>query len=377
MANPATLVAERPPRPAPPSGDGSTQGPLVDINSFPRAADKRLKSFDERNLAFGTSAKQVGPISVAPIGFMRHIVIVIETDGTGVGTGATPTADFPWNVLQSVNLVDTAGQPLTLLQGYQLYQSNKRGGYFGFDDPAAYPSNVAMTGTGGEFSFKYRIPVEISAREGLGALPNQTSASTFKVNYTLAPEADVYLTSPLTTTPGVNVRCYLEAWSLPRDFDLNGIQNAVRPPNPGTTQMWSSSTVNVSAGQQSIVIDRVGNHIRNLGLIYRVAGVRNSADFPAEMRMEHDSKIKFEKSKLLWIDEMFEHYGTPADTGVFWIDMIHDMDGRAGHEARNLWLPTNSGTRLELNGIWGGAGGVLEVITNDVLVRDADIQAGV
>jgi hypothetical protein len=383
MANPATLVSEAPPRPAPAASTGGEGAPIPIINPFPRAADKVFKPFDDRTLTLvapaGSSAQRQGPVSVVPMGYARAIVLLVEATG-GTGVAAVAHGDAPWNALQSISIEDTAGRPIVgPLSGYQLFQANKRGGYLGFNNPDAYPSFQAVQ-TNGNFAFKVRIPLEITPRDALGALPNQTSASTFKVFYSLSPAADIYTTAPTTAPTSVRVRCFLEAWSQPRDFAPDGTQNAMRPPAAGTVQFWTASNVNVSPGEQRITLQRVGNHLRNLGLIYyndNVPRIRESAEFPDFIRLEMDNKILFEIPKSVWVDQMFERYGFAADTGVFWLDFIHDMDGRAGHEGRNLWLPTTSGTRLDVIGNFTGTGGVLQILTNDVLVRDAEIAAGV
>lgn len=52
------------------------------------------------------------------------------------------------------------------------------------------------------------IPVEITSRDGLGSLPNLTSAATYKLFYSINSSGNIYSTPPATTKPGVRVKCY-------------------------------------------------------------------------------------------------------------------------------------------------------------------------
>lgn len=341
------------------------------VNPFVRAATEHRQNFHDRTTAIGSSAVQVGPIDVAAHGFMRNIVLEVETDGTGAGA-STFREDAPWNVLQNISLEDVNGRPIVgPLDGYDLYLINKWGGLGaaqGVFDPASYPS-YELTTTAGVMKFKLRIPVEITSRDGLGSLPNLTASATYKLKYTVAAEGTVWSSAPATTTPGVRVRAWLESWSQPRATDARNVANETMPPMVGTTQFWSKQSVNVSAGEQRIKFTRMGNLLRNLVLIYRDdAGtpVRTSGEFPDDFRIEWDNKIKTVGNKVLWRDEMYERYGQTNDTGVFVEDFIHDADGRPGNENRHGYIPTVQGTRYELIGTFGGSGGVLTVLTNDI-----------
>jgi hypothetical protein len=83
-----------------------------------------------------------------------------------------------------------------------------------------------------------------------------------------------------------------------------------------------------------------------------------------------------------WKNQMYERTGfggsvgatTPAadsaqglDNGVFVYDFTNEFDGTLGRENRDLWLPTQGSTRLELQGSFANAG-TLTVLTNDVAI---------
>jgi len=363
-----------------PSEAAPATAPIA-ANVFVRAARETRLPFADDTTQIGSSSVQKGPFDVTPIGFLRHLVIDVETDGTGAGGSAVADEDAPWNVLQDVKLNDTTGAPLLgPLSGYHLYLINKWGAYVhGVYDPALYPSYSAMDANG-EFKFKLRVPVEITSRDGLGSMPNLNSASTWKFSYNVASEGLVYSTPPVTTTPAVRVKVSIEAWSQPGPTDAFGTPNMTNPPLVGTTQYWTSQPINVSAGEQRLQFQKIGNHVRNMILVYRddAAGAdRNSAEFPDELRLEFDNIVMDTWSKRLWADQMYERFGQVADTGVYVLDYTHDADGTPGNENRHGWVKTTNGSKFQLIGNFTGTGGVLTVLTNDIAVRGASaITAG-
>jgi hypothetical protein len=93
----------------------------------------------------------------------------------------------------------------------------------------------------------------------------------------------------------------------------------------------------------------------------------------------------------MWLDRIYNRYGYGAqvgntnslagtvlavdtgsgrESGVWPLDFAHEFDGAVGWENRDLWLPTYSSTRFEIGGTWGGSGGTLSVLTNDVTIAD-------
>lgn len=355
--------------PAQPGGASNTVA--TPSGFFVRAAHEVHQPFNDTLTQIGASAKPVGPLDVASMGFMRSIILHVATDGTGAGGSAAGHEDSPWRALENIQLSDTNGRPIVgPLNGYDLYLINKWGAQGGVGseyDPAELPSYSGVDANG-EFSFAVRIPVEITSRDGVGSLPNLSSSATYKLHYTIAAESVIYTTAPVTTTPAVRVKATLEAWSQPPAQNPLGYPNKTEPDASGTTSYWSATTHNISPGQQRVPIKRMGNLIRNLIYVFRNdAGspVRNSAEFPDQTQIHWDNKIADTYDKEVWVDQMYERFGQTPDEGVFVSDFTHDSDGRPGNENRHLYLPTVQGTRYELNGIFDG-GGVLTIITNDV-----------
>lgn len=330
-----------------------------------------------------TADQDLGVFDIPAYGYLRSLLIVVTASG-GLGAGVTLQEDSPWTTLKNIALTEPNGSVLSQFSsGFNLYQASKYGGYrntIGGDFEAS-PTYSAPTSVGGNFVYVTRIPVELNERDGLGSLPNQNAAATFKLRLQLAAAAQVYNVLP-STLPSVRVQVYLEAWDQP-EVQSNGATNQVTPPAVNTSQFWSEQIFNVNAGQQTIRLTRVGNYLRNLILIYRrTAGTRanGQTDWPTQTTLYLDTRPLDIIDKTNWVHQMAERSGygvalgatIPAadapgglDNGVFVYDFQHEFDGTYGYENRDLWLPTLGGTRLELQGSFANAG-TLTVLTNDV-----------
>lgn len=342
---------------------------------------------------FTTSDQDLGVFDVPAYGYVRAIVLVVTASG---GTGGSPAItlkeDAPFNALKSISITEPNGAILSSFsQGHNLQMAHKWGGYrhpIGSDFKAS-PTFSQFPAAGSGFAYMQRFPIEINLRDGLGSLPNQNAAATFKLRMTLAKIADVAAGTLPTTLPTVRVRVFTEAWDQP-EMSSGGATNQLTPPAMNTTQFWSEQTYNVNAGQQTVRLTRVGNYIRNLIFIFRATsdGLRATADpqMPDPLTLLLDTRPVDVIERNNWKHQMFEETGygsgyadaatykapsadTPngLDNGVFVYDFCHEFDGLIGRENRDLWLPTLGSTRLEVAGNFGVAG-TLTVLTNDVAI---------
>ena len=351
-------------QPAAADGAPASEAPSV-TNPFVRAALEHTEQFHDKNHGTITASAQAeGPIDVAPFGFVRGIILKVTA--SGAAGAATLADDGPWNVLQNISVQDVNGRPIFgPVDGYDLYLANLLGGYRHNGDPTAVPGYSAHST--GNFTFYLRIPLEITSQNALGALPNMNSAATYKLHYTLAAEATVWSSAPATTSAAIQVEAWLEAWSQPLPVDTHGIPNAQTPLGMGTTQYWSKSQINVNSGEQRLKLTRLGNLMRQIVFIFRndaSPSVRISTEYPTDLRLEFEQRIVHNVERQLFDNLYYEHTGVSVPTGVLVWDFTHEM-GRAGHENRNLYLPTTQASRVELVGSFGGAG-TLTVLTNDV-----------
>lgn len=360
MANAATLTApqaQSTERAAAPSA----------VNPFTRAAKKHREPFEDFSAVIGSSGTVRSNVDVPAFGFARHLVILVTASGgTASGTNAVAQEDAPVSVLSNLSLTDVNGAPIVgPMDGFDLYLANLYGGYNFQTNPAVMPS-WTNTDAGGNFRFKLRVPIELTAHDGLGALPNTNSGSTYKLSYTIAPASAVYSTAPGGTQPTIRVQAWIEAWTQPPAYDFQGIPNATTPPAVGTTQFWSKSVFNVASGENRLRVTRMGNLLRSMILINRTtAPARSTTNFPDPFRIEWDSRIYDNVGRTLLQDQINEDNGLTPLTGVFLYQWTNDNNLKAGNESRDLYIPTTQGTKFELVGSFGAAG-TLTVLVNDV-----------
>lgn len=359
-----------PPASAPPAqGSGRTAAaPLI---PFVAAANEHTEpAFDTGVITPGSSSRAMGPYDVPAYGFLRHMTLVVECSGGTLGAGALG-ADWPFNLIDEVAIEDVnGGQLFGPVSGYTLFVANLWGGYAFQSDPRLDPDYD------GTIAARYivRIPVEIAHHNGMGALANQSSAAAYRVRLTLADSASPYATAP-TTPANVRVRGYLDAWSQPEQADPAGRPQATLPPNHGTTQFWSRFIKDVSAGQQTILLPRVGNLIRTLAFIVRDSSgdrVTGLSNLPTDPTIWWDSRLLLKEPTAVRRARMVEAIGGRLSGGdALGLDgvLVYQFDnsvlGHAGDGSPGMYLPTVQATRLEWQATFGASGSV-EIITNDV-----------
>lgn len=347
--------------------------PMATVPFIRASSEHREPTGIDVSRAITTSDQDLGVFDIPAYGYVRSLVILVEVTG-GAGA-AVAKQDAPWNIIKNIALTEPNGAVINSFDtGHDLYLANKYGGYRGAvgADPKGSPAYSAIT-TGGVTKFLLRVPIELNLRDGLGALPNQNAAATFKLRATLNAAASVYSTVP-TTLPTVRFRVYLEAWDQP-ESQTAGQTNQVTPPAMNTTQFWSAQQFNVNAGQQTIRLTRLGNYIRNLTFIMRNAAGARITDWPDPATLYLDTRPLDIIEKNNFLNQMYERTGYAAafeavrglDTGVYAYDFTHEFDGTLGQENRDLWLPTLGSTRLELQGNFPTAG-TMTVLTNDVAI---------
>lgn len=310
------------------------------------------------------ATQQLDPINVPSFGYLRHIFLdVSSTGGAGAATGKE---DYPWNLLQSVTLLDVNGAPIVgPMDGYALLWANIIGGYALQSDPRKLPgfsNNVDNP------FFQIRIPVEIAHYNGLGSIANQNAAAPYQLLITLNSSTGAWSSVPATTLPTVTIKGTIECWTLPAATDSNGRPQQQLPPAHGTGQFWSSRNVNVAvSGDNTVPILRVGNLIRNLVFICRTtAPARSDTVFPDPIIVNMDGRQMTQESQTYRIQREFEQLeNSTRDTGVFIYSFDTSLQGRAGDGPPNMWIPTTEATRLEVTGNWAAAGSV-QVLVNDI-----------
>lgn len=328
---------------------------------FTGAAHEHVEPVLTTTVTPGANVQQLGPFDVPAYGYMSNLFVQITAAG---GVAGTVTADFPWNLLQNVTLLDVNGAPLFgPLDGYSCLWSNIAGGYAFNQDPRKLPDYV---GSGPNPSFAFRIPVQISHYDGLGSIANQNAAAAYKLSMAINNIASV-TSAAFTTAPTLTIRVWLEAWSLPTQQDIAGRPQSQMPPAHGTAQYWSARSQNVLAGNNTVQLTRVGNLIRNLVFISRDAtGARVDTVFPDPIIMNWDARQLINESQFYRRSVMYERLqNSTRDVGVWHYSFAHSIHNRAGDETPNLWLPTVQSSRLEITGN-SAVSGSIQVSTNDI-----------
>lgn len=362
---------------------GNTQAVLPTVPFIRASAEHREPAGIDVSRAMTGSDQDLGVFDIPAYGYLRSMVILVQASG-GAGASVTGAEDGPWSAIKNIALTEPNGAVIAQFNsGYDLYLANKWGGYRVNDgaDPKASPVYSGPGAASGNFTYMLRIPLELNLRDGLGALPNQNAAATFKLRITMAGSGQVYGTVP-STLPTVRVRAFTEAWDQP-ETQSAGQTNQTTPPAMNTTQFWSTQVYNVNAGSQTIRLSRVGNYIRNLIFEYRATTrAAGNTNFPDPVTLYLDTRPLDIVERNNFVNQMYERTGfggsiggtTPAnetaqgiDNGVFVYDFMHEFDGSLGRENRDLWLPTLGSTRLEVQGTFGAAG-TLTVLTNDVAI---------
>lgn len=373
------------------TGSTSQQQKVMPTVPFIRASAKhREPTGIDVSRVLTTSDQDLGVFDIPAYGYVRNIVLLVTASGgTGGAPAATATEDGVFAAIKNIYLTEPNGAVINQFDtAFKLMLANKFGGYGHVigSDPKSDPQFVDQTSSFAGFSYILRIPVELNMRDGLGSLPNQNAAATFKLRMTLAKVADIAGGTLPTTLPTVRVRAYLEAWDQP-EISSAGATNQVTPPAMNTTQFWSTQTYTVNQGQNTIRMTRVGNYIRNLIFTLKRAGTSRAngetdlmAADPVYLYLDTRPLDIIEPNN--WRNTMFQRSGyggsvgatvPAADSarglvnGVRVYDFMHEFDGTYGHENRDLWLPTLGSTRLELQFNAANAG-TLEVLTNDVAI---------
>ena len=349
---------------------------------FMRASDENVQpaNLDRTSAALTANSQDFGTTDIPAYGYISHLWLLVEATGGAAGlNNAVAKEDAPFSILRDIALTEPNGAYIVqFTDGFQAYLANKYGGTLHplSSDPRANPLYSAIATTG-NFTFVLRIPIAVSGRDGVGALANQDSAGQFKLRLKVGATTDIYSTAP-DTKPTVRVRAWLGSYDQPEPVSA-GVMNQMEPPAHGTTSFWSVQTgIAVSAGENTIQLNRKGNYLRQIIFVLRRAGTSRAngqSDWPAETRFLRDAFPARYYNDSIWRTIMFERTGYDGaleakrglDNGVRFHDYMHEFDGLLGRENRDLWQPTRGSTRLEIAGSFANAG-TLDVIYNDVAI---------
>lgn len=375
----ATGVANNNSAPAQAAAQSSGAAPMM--VPFARAAKPHIEQGASIAINPWSAASQV-PFQVPTYGFLREVDLTVTASGGVNGTKTVATsADAPYNIFNNVLLTDVNGTPIWNLSGYSSYLARLLGGYKIYrPDQSTFGFSAVSTGSSGTGNFKYKaeLPLEF-AQDGLGCLPNMDGSAQYRLQLTV--------TDPLTffggatanepgTIPSLAILLEGRYRNRPAASDAYGNPQETQPPAAGTVGYWTSQIFNVTAGQNTWQLARVGNVIRNHILVFRDSsasrsGADSSGVTPTVIEFDWDSGIRYLVNVDTQRQANYELYGFDVPAGVVAFPNTGE-NGLQGHEYGEDWLPTVGSTKLTLK-FTSSAAGTLEVITNDFVPAGAGV----
>jgi len=297
-------------------------------------------------------------------------------------TAGTLGADSPFTIFSSVQLNDVNNEAIFgPYDGYTWYITNKYGGYYFWDDPA---TNAVYTASGTAGTFILQVPLEIVNRDPIGPVASVNNTATLTLIMQLNAAATAF---PSATAWSVRVRGTQEFYWEPRKADKQGRPIAGAPPANGTTQYWTQGSIPIAAAGVINVqqITGLGYPFRTYMWVYRGTGAARSSgetNWPDPL-----IGLKYEANMLLtqytkadWQGAMAREYGFPATTmdvrgtaaagvlpgkenGVYVTNFNQDFFlQKPGAETRRGYLVTSPGSNYIINGNFGVAGNLYQVV---------------
>lgn len=320
-----------------------------------------------------TGAQQLTPpYTPSPNAFLRGIWIQAVCLAAGNSANVAFTGDSPLNAYQSVIFQDANQKPIVgPFDSYTLAMVNKFGGYWAMNDPRAsgvYSTTTGTNAAGGSFTEILYVPLEVANRDGLGALQNKSSSSSFQLVLTVNTLAAIYSTAP-TAAPTLTTTCLEDGWVQPKAADNAGVPLSQAPPQLGTTQYWVRGSYQALNGATQIQLTQgLGYPIRTIiEMVYDTSGTtRATGDgfWPNPAQYIYKGTSMFNFTKTVWQDWMCRLYNLHAtakdaalglENGVFVLPFNRDFANAPGDELRNGYLPTQQGDQFQQVGSYSGS----------------------
>lgn len=316
------------------------------------------------------------PWTLQATGWLARLWFYVTYTTTG---GTALTADAPFILFSTIQLNDVNNEAIFgPFDGYTWFVVMKYGGYY-FDEDPSTTSVYAASATAG--TFVMMIPLEIVARDPIGAVASVNNTATLTVLMTLNAATTAFTGA---TAWSVRIRGMQEFYWEPRKQDKQGRQIAGAPPANGTTQYWTQGSVPIAAAgtinQQ--LITGLGYPFRNYFWLYRDAtgsranGETNWPDPLIGLKFEANFLLT-QYNKVQWQAEIARCTGyasSTADTrgpGIFsgkengFYGLFFNKDffmKKNGGETRRTYLVTSPGSNFIINGAFGAAGNLYEIV---------------
>ena len=345
---------------------------------FDQASKRGIEPGPSFTVTPGAGSTSLGVTPLPAQGYLRAVEIDVRTSAVGTPGPAAAKEEYPWNILETLRMQDTNGNQLDDIPGFVAFLDNVFGGYAGAPDPRVDPDFEANATTGKQ-SFQIQLVREL-APNGFGAIANLSASQAYKLTMKVAPLNQIYSTNP-TAAPTLIVSTWMHFWQLPEPTSLDGRPQVQSPPFHGTTQYRWWAPANSTTQNVNLKIEQVGNEIRNIILVGKTnAGALSNAVFPEPFQLRWDTefllisglrqlrKIARELTNDLGIGAAVAY---PA--GVIVLPFNFGEGRTVGGSGVNSWLPTVTGTRLQVTGTQeASTPGEIGVYVNDVSVAETN-----
>ena len=356
---------------------GGTSGGRA--RSFLIGTQDVLEGSDYDQTFVNTAGGAVTPWTLQATGWLARLWLRIDYTTTG---GTALTADAPFIMFSSVQLNDVNNEAIFgPFDGYTWFVTNKNGGYYFADDPA---TNAIYSASATAGTFILQVPLEIVNRDPIGPVASVNNTATL----TLIMQMNTAVTAFTGATAwSVRIRGTQEFYWEPKKQDKQGRPISGSPPAPGTTQYWTQGSIPIAAAGviNTQLITGLGYPFRVYMFIYRgTAGARSSGEtnWPDPL-----IGLKFEANFLItqltkgdWIGDYARCTGFTAssmdvrgtgaagvipgkENGVYTLFYNQDFFlQKPGGETRRSYLVTSPGSNYIINGNFGIAGNLYQVV---------------
>lgn len=301
--------------------------------------------------------------------------------GVNAGTAPTVAADFPYNLLQLVQMKDAFGTQLLTGPGYVIgFEVPLYSGQFGTDEmrsplssPQTSPYNTTASATGTSVAFSTYFSFEFAKAYGVISGANAALLPVLQIN--MAAQSALFTANAPTTAM---------TWTETVDSDFYWLPTAATdPPGLGTTCQWiyqpSNPTIPASASQL-VQLPRLGGYLTSLILEVRdSAGARDDTLWPSRPKILVDGVPLIDTLFGTWQEDLAiqQQIGaintpvasaaggtqtggiqTPRPVGTISLSRKNSLAQRDFGllETGESFLSTNPGTQLEIGGFPWGAG---------------------
>ncbi|MDE2040695.1 MAG: hypothetical protein KGJ45_11865 [Elusimicrobia bacterium] len=323
-------------------------------------------------------------------GYLYSIVLQVTCTTASNAAAVAYTEDAPYNVLDTVVLRDVNGELLNV-SGFNLWLANLVGKQYASTtsdgitgtsggasayptDPNVYTAPVAgASGTGGSFSFFIRVPVGLNRRDLTGVLGNQDRAQRYYLRDDIAASGAVYSVSP-TTLGTVQINRIYENYAVPLQVGPSGQPQQVVPDSFGVLH-YLTATSSPSApapGTINHYLQRIGNTIRWIALVFRSNGSRATAETnaPTNILFKLGEDTIFQESYAYRRLLMYERFGFSFPKGVLVYDAMHDFAPEAGNELGEDYFHSqalvNAQFQITYPSGFGSTNNSLYILTDDL-----------